>query len=124
MPLPPAAPHRGVEGPVQTFDRLAKSGDATTLEAYARYLVMTQSDDPTEHRARELARKAAEAAPTARRLLLAGELAEGRNQRAAWIEKAEAQVKKGATDEERTDVLLARAAHTRSGTNWRDAVPS
>src|SRR6202030_3636313 len=84
----------GIEGPVQAFDRLAKREDPATLEAYARYMVATQSDDATEHRARELARKAAEKAPTIERLLLAGELAEGRNQRAVWLEKAEALAKK------------------------------
>jgi tetratricopeptide (TPR) repeat protein/transglutaminase-like putative cysteine protease len=93
------------------------------LEAYARYLVLTQSDDDTENKAREIARRAAEKAPTIPRLLLAGNLAEGRNQRALWIEKAEALAKKSATEEERIDVLLARAMHARGGANWRDAVP-
>ena len=112
-----------VEGPVQAFDRLVKGGDPSVLEGYARYLVATQSDDPSEHRARELARKAAEAKPTIPRLLLAGELAENRNQRAIWIEKAEALAKHGASEDDKMDVLLARAAHARSGSNWRDAVP-
>ena len=112
------------EGPIPTFERLAKRGDAATLEAYARYLVLTQSDDPSERKARELARRAAETAPTVARLLLAGDLAEGRNQRALWIEKAEALVAKGTpTKEERIDVLIARAHHARTGTNWRDAIP-
>ena len=56
-----------------------------SLAAYARYLVLTQSDDPSEHRARDLARRAADRAPTIPRCLLAGELAENRNQRAIWI---------------------------------------
>ncbi len=113
-----------LEGPMPAFERLAKGGDPATLEAYARYLVLTQSDDGTENKARELARRAAEAAPTIARLLLAGERAEGRNQRAIWIEKAEARVAKGgATDAEKIDVLLARASHARSGANWRDAIP-
>lgn len=98
------------------------AGDPALLEAYARYLVMTHSDDPAERKARELARKAAEAAPTIPRLLLAGELSENRNQRAEWIEKAEAQLSK-ASEEERVQVLLARAAHLRTGTNFRDAIP-
>ncbi|HEY1696456.1 MAG TPA: DUF3857 domain-containing protein [Polyangiaceae bacterium] len=114
----------GVEGPVQAFERLVKGKNPAALEAYARYLGATGSDDPTEHRARELAHEAADAAPTIERLLLAGELAESRNQRADWITRAEAIVAKGgATREETVDVLLARAGYARAGVNWRDAVP-
>jgi tetratricopeptide (TPR) repeat protein len=114
----------GIEGPVQAFERLAASNDPAMLEAYARYLVITQSDDPAEHRARELANRAAERAPTIPRLLLAGGLAEGRNQKAVWLDKAEELVSRGGgTREDRLDVLLARAAHVRGGSNWRDAVP-
>ncbi|MDP9037379.1 MAG: DUF3857 domain-containing protein [Myxococcota bacterium] len=113
-----------VEGPAQSFQRLAISGRADDLEAYARYLSTTGSDDPTEHRAREIARKAAEISPTVPRLLLAGGLAENRNQRALWIQRAEAIVAAGhATREQTVDVLLARAAYAREGMNWRDAVP-
>ena len=112
-----------VEGPLQAFERLSKSGDPATLEAFARYLVMTQGDDPSDHRARELARKAAEKGPTIARLLLAGDLAEGRNQRAEWIGKAEARVTRATSVDERIDVLLARAGHARGGANWRDAIP-
>ncbi len=113
-------------GPIPSFEKLTAGGkgtDAAALEAYARYLVLTQSDDGSENKARELARRAAELAPTPARLLLAGELAEGRNQRALWIEKAEALVAKGGPVPDRIDVLLARASHARTGTNWRDAIP-
>ncbi len=128
---PVNAPPRAqpLEGPVQAFDRLVKGDDPATLEAYARYLVATQSDDATEHRARELARRAAEKAPTVERLLLAGELAEGRNQRAVWLEKAEARAKAGpvnttvAGTKLRVQLLQARADHIRGGSNWRDAIP-
>ena len=117
-------PPSRVEGPVQAFERLAKPGDPAALEAYARYLGATGSDDPTEHRARELARRAVDKAPTVSRLLLAGEVAESRNQRASWIDKAEALVALGhATRREIIDVLLARAAYVRAGVNWRDAMP-
>jgi len=113
-----------VEGPLQAFERLSVSGDASLLESYARYLVVTQSDDVTQHQARELARRAAEKAPTIPRLLLAADLAEGRNQKAVWIEKAEGLAERGqGTSAERIDVLLARAAHTRRGLNRRDAIP-
>ncbi|MGD0679381.1 MAG: DUF3857 domain-containing protein, partial [Polyangiaceae bacterium] len=115
---------QGVKGPVQAFERLVGGGDPAILEGYARYLQVTGADDPTEHRARELARMAAEKAPTISRLLLAGDVAESRNQRAAWIERAEALVAKGhATREETVQVLLARAEYARGGVNPRDAVP-
>jgi tetratricopeptide (TPR) repeat protein len=113
-----------VEGPDQAFERLTRLGDPAMLEGYARYLGATGSDDPSEHRARELARRAADRAPTVDRLLLAGDLAENRNQRAGWIERAEAIVSRGhATQRETLDVLLARAGYVRGSVNWRDAVP-
>lgn len=114
-----------LEGALQAFERLtAKSDDPALLEAFARYLVYTASDDPAEHRARELARKAADKGPTIPRLLLAGEAAENRNQRAIWIEHAEELVRTTkASEEDRIAVLLARAGHARGGVNWRDAVP-
>jgi tetratricopeptide (TPR) repeat protein len=114
---------RPMVGPLVDLEARAKGNDAAALEALARYLVTTQSDDSAEHRARQLATKAAQSAPTIPRLLLAGELAENRNQRAEWIEKAEARVDKTTSREDRVAVLLARAAHTRGGANWRDAVP-
>jgi tetratricopeptide (TPR) repeat protein len=114
----------GIEGPAQVFERTAATGDAAVLEGYARYLQATGADDPTEHRARELARKAAEKAPTIPRLLLAAEVAEGRNQRAAWIERAEALVQPERTPpSEIVQVLLARADFARGSVNPRDAVP-
>ncbi len=112
-----------LSGPVPAFEKLAARDDAASLEAYARYLVLTSSDDPAEHRARDLARRAAEKAPTVQRCLLAGELAENRNQRALWIDKAEDLVKRGASFEDKVQALLARAAHARGGANWRDAIP-
>lgn len=114
----------GVEGPLQAFERMVKTGDAAVFEGYARYLETTGADDPTEHRARELARKAAEMEPTVSRLLLAGQVSENRNQRVAWIERAEAIVAAGrASVDETIQVLLARAEYTRSGVNGREAVP-
>jgi transglutaminase-like putative cysteine protease len=114
----------GVEGPAQAFERLARAGDPAVLEAYARYLELTGADDPAEHRARELARRAADAAPTIPRLLLAAKVAESRNQRASWIEKAEAMMAAGhASARDSIQVLLARADCQRAGVNARDAVP-
>jgi tetratricopeptide (TPR) repeat protein len=113
------------EGPVAAFERLIASGDPAMLEAYARYLGATGSDDPSEHRARELARRAAEKEPTVPRLLLAGEVAESRNQRAAWIAAAEALLasKKDPGPADTIAVLLARASYARGGVNWREAAP-
>jgi tetratricopeptide (TPR) repeat protein len=119
-PLP--LPAQTVRGPLQTLEALAKTGGPPQLEALARYLVDTASDDPTDHTARDLAAKAADGAPTIKRLLLASELAENRNQAGLRIEKAETLVK-GASDEDRIAVLLARAAHMRTSPNWRDAEP-
>lgn len=117
-PAPPV-----VSGPITSFEKLASRDDASSLEAYARYLVLTQSDDPADNRARDLARRAAEKSRTIPRALLAGRLAENRNQRAIWIDRAEELAKKGASREDRIDTLLARAGHTRGGANWRDAIP-
>jgi tetratricopeptide (TPR) repeat protein len=117
-------PQGAVQGPVQAFEAAIKGDDPAMLEAYARYLGATGADDPSEHRAREIADKAADKAPTIARLLLSGELAESRNQRADWITRAEAlAARPGTPVSDRIDVLLARAGYARTGVNWRDAVP-
>lgn len=130
----------GVEGPMQAFRRqlgkLAEPEDpkatedakakppteaeAAGLEAFARYLWSTGGDDRTEHLARDLASRAADAHPTVARLLLASELAEDRNQQRERVEKA-AELAGGADVD--VDVLLAQAVLARTSTNWRDAVP-
>lgn len=117
----PPAPVVG--GPVAAFEKMIARDDAASLEAYARWMVLSSSDDPAEHRSRDLARRAAEKAPTVPRCVLAGDLAENRNQRAIWIDKAEDVVKRGVSQEDRVQALLARAAHARGGANWRDAIP-
>lgn len=113
-------------GPVPAFEKLAARDDAASLEAYARWLVLTSSDDASENRARDLARRAAEKSPTVPRCLLAGDLAENRNQRAIWIDKAEDVIRrsgKAIPEPERISALLSRAGHARGGANWRDAIP-
>lgn len=114
---------RGPEGPVQAFARRtsAKNPSPADLYDHARYLVLTGGDDPTEHQARDLARRAAEREPTIERLLLAGDMAEDRNQRAEWVARAEALAKK--SGKPHVDVLLAQADLARGSPNWRDAVP-
>ena len=91
-----------------------------TLEAYARYLALTGGDEKGQHQARDLAQRAAEASPTTPRLLLASELAEDRNARAAWVEKARKGVRAGERD---LEVTLAEALIARGGANFRDATP-
>jgi tetratricopeptide (TPR) repeat protein len=111
----------GIEGPMQAFQRLTGGAhpSADELESFARYLVATGGDDPTTHQARNLAQRAADAAPTIPRLLLAAELAEDHNQRARWVERAE-RLSGGKTD---VRVLLARATLAKESLHPRDAFP-
>lgn len=120
-PAPAVAPGK-IEGPLQAFERLTRDPKARpeVLEAYARYLAATGGDARPDHRSRDLARRAAEAAPTVKRLLLAGQLAEDRNQQREWVDRAEALAGAGHRD---VEVLLAEARLAQQGTNWRDAVP-
>ncbi|MGC4090623.1 MAG: tetratricopeptide repeat protein [Polyangiaceae bacterium] len=118
---PTPTPAGGLEGPMQFFTRLTAKPNAPSaaLEAHARYLDETDGDDPAQHLARDLARRAAEREPTVERLLLAGKLAEDRNKAGDWIEKAE----KLTRDKPNRDVLLARAWQRRHGPNFREALP-
>ncbi len=112
---------RSVQGPVQVFDKLVagKNASASILESYARYLLVTGGDDPSQNLARGFARRAAEQAPSVDRYLLAGKLAEDRNQQRAWVDKA----LKLPGQKDNIDVVLAQAQLARTGPNWRDAVP-
>ncbi len=110
-------------GPIPAFEKLTdgKNPPSQHLEAYSKFLIATAGDDPTVHKARDLARRAAEASPSIDRLLLAGELAEDYNQHRQWVQQAEE-----LADEKRQpniEVVLARASVERSGLNWRDAFP-
>ena len=120
----PVAPARvpPIEGPMQAFERAASAAKPApgVLEAFARYLMLTGGDAEGEHRARDLAHRAAEAEPTVRRHLLAGQLSEDRNQQRVWIERAAALA---GSKREDVDVLLAQARLAQTGPNWRDAVP-
>ena len=113
----------GPEGPVQLFQKLTRGKQASpaALEAFARYLADTGGDDPARHEARDFAKQAADVEPTIRRLLLAGRLAEDRNQTGEWISKAEALAARDPRPNR--DVLLARALDRRTSPNWRDAFP-
>ncbi|HEY1533954.1 MAG TPA: DUF3857 domain-containing protein [Polyangiaceae bacterium] len=113
----------GPEGPVQLFQHLTsgKQPKPAALEAYARYLAETGGDDPARHEARDFAKQAADSEPTVRRLLLAGRLAEDRNQSGEWLKRAEALAAREA--QPNREVLLARALDRRTSPNWRDAFP-
>ncbi len=106
-----------VSGPITLFDQAiaAKNVSPDVRAKYAEYLLLTGGDDKTQHLARDLSIQAAEQAPTVEHLLLAAALGEDRNQRARWIEKAEAEQKKHRTEDYR--VVLGRAALERSGPN-------
>ena len=79
-------------GPMQAFERLVSGAKPppAALEAFARYLASTGGDSKPEHRARDLSQRASEAEPTVKRLLLASQLAEDRNQTREWVDKAAA----------------------------------
>lgn len=111
-------------GPIPAFERAidVPKPKPADLEAYARYLVASSADDPTVHKARDLARRAAEADATVPRLLLAGELSEDYNQQRQWVERAEALAQKR-IGTPAIELLLARAQIERSGLNWREAFP-
>jgi tetratricopeptide (TPR) repeat protein/transglutaminase-like putative cysteine protease len=119
---PPPPPASGVLGPMQIFERQVTGArpPPRALEAFARYLASTGGDSKPEHRARDLARRAAEAEPTVKRLLLAGTLSEERNLERDWVGRAATLAGPNHRD---VEILLAEAQLARSGTNWRDAVP-
>jgi len=110
------------KGPVQVFEALlaAKTSGARDFANYAEYLQATRGDDPTQHQARDLAIQAADAEPTVPHLLLAAGLAEDRNQRARWLEKAERVP--NVERSEQLQLLLARAVHERGGPHPQGAV--
>ncbi len=125
---PEAAPKKpaagSVLGPIQAFEKLTSGASprAADLEAYARYLKLTRGNPRGEHKARDLARRAAETEPTWQRLLLAAELAEDRNQARGYVDKAQSSVRAG-DEEGKVAVLLMQARVARTGINWRDAIP-
>ncbi len=121
---PVARPTSGVSGPVQTFERVTAGpgARAADLEAYARYLQATRGNPRGEHRARDLARRAAESEPTWARLLLAADLAEDRNQAIALVAQAKSIVPKHDV-RGRVAATIAEARLARTSIHGRDAVP-
>ena len=111
---PPA--HRGSTGPVTAFEKLAAKDDpaaARGLRALPRAHAVRRSRPRT-------ARAISRVAPPRRRrtiprCLLAGELAENRNQRAIWIDRAEELAQAGRDHcEERIDVAPRARRRTRA----------
>lgn len=95
---------------------------ADQTEAFARYLATTGGDDRAKHTSRDLAARVSEQAPTLPRLLLAAELAEDRNARAVWLEKARDLLDSNRAGDE-IELLIAEALHVRTGLNPRASVP-
>ncbi|MEO8180617.1 MAG: DUF3857 domain-containing protein [Deltaproteobacteria bacterium] len=124
----PAPPPARAQGPIEWFERETRAAWVTPAarEAFARYLVISDGDDPTSHQARDLAHAVASAAPTVRRLLLAAELSEDRNEQARWLERARAELPRSAPRELRRnleELLLAEARQLEQGVNPRAALP-
>jgi tetratricopeptide (TPR) repeat protein len=105
-------------GFLQRFEAAAKKDDPGDLEAFARYLRVTNGEARGEHRARDLARRAAEKSPTVDRLLLAGELSEDPNQMRGWVDQAAA-----LGGERDPRILRARARLARGSADPREARP-
>jgi tetratricopeptide (TPR) repeat protein/transglutaminase-like putative cysteine protease len=122
---PPVASARSV-GPLDWFERERKRADSPALdEAFARYLDVSDGDDPALHQARDLAHAAA-AAPNVSRLLLSAELADDRNERARWIERARAELAHSPRERARREtaqVLLAEAGLAERGLSPQTALP-
>ena len=114
--------HAAAPGSIQRFEQAlaAAPDDAAQQSAYARFLARTGADPENSHQARDLATRAANAAPTVKRLLLAAELSQDTNDKRVLIERAE---KRAVGSLQRANVLLARASLLRAGAAWRQAFP-
>jgi tetratricopeptide (TPR) repeat protein len=123
-PRKPTKAKRKLLGPLTQFEaELAAAGDKAgpeLLEAFASYLSITGGEAEGSHEARDFSRRAADAAPTVARLLLAGRLAEDRNGRRAFVDRA---AKLAKTTAEESAVLLEQARLARTSLNPRDAFP-
>jgi transglutaminase-like putative cysteine protease/cytochrome c-type biogenesis protein CcmH/NrfG len=86
-PRLPAAP----EAPLASLERAVAEhpDDAEAHEFLARFIDGTGADDRAEHRARDLAERAAELGPTAERYLFAASLAESRAEQMRLVAEAE-----------------------------------
>ncbi|MFW6023719.1 MAG: DUF3857 domain-containing protein, partial [Myxococcota bacterium] len=111
----PGAP----QAPLEALEEAAE-GDrarAAAIENLARFLAYTGADDPAEHRARQLAARAARADPTVGRWKLAASLAGHRSEVMRFVKRA----RELAPDHPQTRFLRARLAA--SGPRPEQALP-
>jgi tetratricopeptide (TPR) repeat protein len=118
-PAPASGTPRAPEPPLTTLERAASAATPTAeaLEDLARFLAWTGADDPSERRAKDLARRAADAAPTVQRLRLAAALADER----AEVQRFAARAAQVAADD--PDSLLLQAQSVAGGPVPEDALP-
>lgn len=107
-------------GPLDEIDRLIKNSQApaSAWEHAARYLTLTEGDDPSSHQARDLAERAVQKQPSVERWLLLAALAEDRNHARRALEQARA-----LSSEPSLALLLAEAALLRTGPSPLSAFP-
>jgi transglutaminase-like putative cysteine protease len=103
----PAAP----QTPLAYFEQHAREAKpaADLLADYARYLDLTNSDDPAERRAKQVSERAAELAATPGNLHLAAKLAEERAEQMRFADRA------GVSAPNDPEVLLLRATLAAGG---------
>ncbi len=109
-------------GPLAELERAVKArpSDPAAMEAWAGFLLRTGADPEGEHLARDWASRAAVAEPRFERAMLAAELAEDRNGRRQWLDRAAPLASK---NEQKVALWMARGRLARAGSQWRDAVP-
>jgi transglutaminase-like putative cysteine protease len=118
QPLKPPPSAAAITAPLAYFEARA-SGDKPNPSAiadYARFLTLTNSDDPAERRAKQFAAWAAELAPTVENLRLAAKLAEERAEVMRFVDRASAIAPNDPA------VLLMRATLTARGPAPEDAL--
>jgi len=117
----PALQHpRQLLSPLSLVEKVSddKRATAEDLESAARYLVLTNGDNTSVHQARDLALRAVEKQPSKERFLLVASLAEDRNA----VSQALISARKHAPEDD-LELLLAEAAHRRSGPSPQEAFP-
>lgn len=112
LPEAPSAPLSALGSPARS-----EPPSAEAIFDLARYLAYTGSDDPSEMRAKQLAARAVELAPTPARLIFAAQLATSRGDAMGFIDRAS----QLAPADPR--VLLARARLVSRGPSPEDALP-
>jgi tetratricopeptide (TPR) repeat protein len=112
-----ALPERGTTESNAALSEDEREARARALFDAAQYLAASNSDDPAEHTARQLAARAAELAPTVARLRLAAELTDQRGEAMRFTARA---AELFPTDPES---LLLQAVVRRTGLTPEEALP-